>query len=144
MKVSPKAMLRPVAFQVMSWGFDILALFIIFASLGYAVGLDKVIITNTLVVSLQTQGVALDDCQIVSSPVYMVLGISPFLAITTSLLAGFASFWFKVTVSFLAFQRTIFAKRIPILTSTGPTMAIETYIEEQKPALLTPNRHLPT
>jgi glycosyltransferase 2 family protein len=130
MKVSPKAMVRPVTFQVLSWTFDVLTLFIIFASLGYVVGLDKVIITNTLVVSLQTQGLALIGlAQVVSSSVYVVLGISPFIAIASSLLAGFASFWFKVAVSFFAFQRTVFAKKLPIPIPSCPAIATEKLAE---------------
>jgi uncharacterized protein (TIRG00374 family) len=130
MKVNPKAMVRPVAFQVLSWMFDVLTLFVIFASLGYVVGLDKVVITNTLVVSLQTQGLTLVGlAQMVSSSVYVVLGISPLLAIASSLLAGFASFWFKVAVSFYAFQHTVFAKKIHILMPTAPVLAAENFAD---------------
>jgi uncharacterized protein (TIRG00374 family) len=126
MKVNPKAMVRPVTFQVLSWTFDVMTLFIIFASLGYIVGLDKVVITNTLVVGLQTQGLALIGlAQMVSSSVYVVLGISPFIAVASSLLAGFASFWFKVAVSFFAFQRTVFAKKLPLPIPTCPAIAAE-------------------
>ncbi len=134
-KSSPRSLGRPVLYQVASWVCDILALFAIFASLGYIVGPDKVIITNTLVVGLQTQGVALAGfAQMVSSTVYTVLGITPIVAIASSLLAGFASFWFKMGVSFLAFQHTVFAHKIPVLGSTT-TIAAESGISEEAPAL---------
>ncbi|MFB3888193.1 MAG: flippase-like domain-containing protein [Candidatus Bathyarchaeia archaeon] len=135
-KSSSKSLLRPVLFQVLAWVFDILTLFAIFTSLGYMVGLDKLVITNTLVVGLQTQGMALVGfAQIVSSTVYTVLGISPILAMASSLLAGFASFWFKAGVSFFAFQRTVFAHRGSVLTPTAVGVAGEGLMEAEMPNL---------
>jgi uncharacterized protein (TIRG00374 family) len=135
-KTSPKSLVRPMMFQVMSWVLDIMALFAIFASLGYLVGVDKLVITSTLVIGLQTQGVALAGfAQMVSSTVYTILGISPILAIASSLLAGFASFWFKVAVSFFVFQRTVFARRVPILSPAGAGVVEGNSTEEEMPLL---------
>ena len=140
MKVKPKAMLRPVSFQVLSWVFDIMTLFIVFVSLGYAVGLDKVVITNTLVVGLQTQGIALFGlAQMVSSTIYIVLGISPLLAIASSLMAGIASFWFKLSVSFVAFQRTVFNRKIPVLIPTTAIVVAENTGEPEMPPIVRTN-----
>ena len=58
-KTNPKSFLRPALFQTAAWVFDILTLFIIFVSLGYIIGPDKVIITNSIVIQLQSQGIAL-------------------------------------------------------------------------------------
>ena len=131
MKTCPRKLARPMIFQVCSWLCDTMALFAIFASLGYIVGPDKVVITNTLVVGIQTQGVALAGfAQMVSSTVYTVLGISPILAITSSLLAGISSFWFKMAVSYFAFHRTVFARRIPSLAPTGNGFVAENCVNE--------------
>jgi uncharacterized protein (TIRG00374 family) len=117
---NPKSIIQPMAFQTIAWGFDIVALFMIFVSLGYFVGSDKVIITNSIVTNIQTQGFALAGfAQLISSNVYTVLGILPQIAIASSLLAGFASFWFKTIISFFAFQRTVLSPRLPIITSAN-------------------------
>ncbi|MFB3890011.1 MAG: lysylphosphatidylglycerol synthase transmembrane domain-containing protein [Candidatus Bathyarchaeia archaeon] len=122
MRTNPKNLLRPAFFQTLSCVFDVLALFMVFAALGYIVSPDKVVITNTIVVGLQTQGVALFGlAQWVSSSIYTVLGITPLLAAASSLLAGVASFWFKMGVSFVAFQRTMLPLRRSVFSVTHGT-----------------------
>ncbi len=115
-KTNPKSMAKPIFYQTMTWIFDVLALFTVFVALGSVVGLDKVIITNTVVGNLQSQGVALAGVsQIVSSELYTGLGIATGFAIASSLLAGFASFWFKLVISFVYFQVTVFERCIPFI-----------------------------
>jgi hypothetical protein len=98
----------------LSWSFDILALFLIFASIGYVVPADKVIITNSISANLQTQGSALVGfAQVVSSNIYTILGISPILSAASTVLVGFASFWFKLVISFFAFQSVVFSRCVP-------------------------------
>ena len=114
LKTNPKALFQPVAFQTIAWSFDLLALFLIFVSIGYVVPADKIIITNVISVNLQTQGIALAGfAQVVSSSVYTILGISPLLSAASTVLAGFASFWFKVIIAFLAFQFIVFSRCVP-------------------------------
>jgi uncharacterized protein (TIRG00374 family) len=113
-KKNPKSMVKPVVFQTLTWVFDLLTLFFVFAALNTIIGVDKIIITNTIVNNIQGQGVALAGfSQIVSSTLYTVLGIAPFLAIASSLLAGFASFWFRLVISFGFFQITVFERCVP-------------------------------
>jgi uncharacterized protein (TIRG00374 family) len=112
----PKSMVKPIIYQVFTWIFDVLTLFVVFIAIGSYVGIDKVIITNTVVSNIQGQGVALAGfSQIVSSELYKVLGITGALAFASSLLAGFASFWFRLVVSFAYFQVTVFERCVPIL-----------------------------
>ena len=114
LKANPKTLFRAAFFQLIAWSFDILALFLIFVSIGYVVPADKVIITNIISVNLQTQGVALAGfAQVVSSSVYTILGISPILSAASTVLAGFASFWFKVVIAFFAFQFVVFSRCVP-------------------------------
>ena len=116
MKTNPKSMIEPILLQILAWAFDIMSLFIVFAALGSLVTPDKIIIANTIVVNLQSQGVALAGfAQIVSSTVYTVLGIAPIIAIASSLLSGFAVFWFKILVAFFAFQATVLDQCVPFL-----------------------------
>jgi uncharacterized protein (TIRG00374 family) len=104
-KKKPKSMIKPMIFQTMAWVCSIIALYLVFVSLGTIIGLDKIIITNTIVSTISNQGVALTGfSQIISSGLYHVLGINFSLAQASSLLAGFASFWFVFVLSFVFFE----------------------------------------
>jgi uncharacterized protein (TIRG00374 family) len=114
LKANPKSLFQAGFFQTIAWSFDIAALFLIFASIGYIVPADKIIITNAISVNLQTQGIALTGfAQIVSSSVYTILGISRTLSAASTVLAGFASFWFKFIIAFFAFQFVVFSRCVP-------------------------------
>jgi uncharacterized protein (TIRG00374 family) len=114
-KKNPKAVVKPMTYQTLAWVFEILALYFVFVAIGSAIGIDKVVITNTIVSNVQGQGVILAGLsQAVSSQLYSVLGITAGIAVTSSLLAGFASFWFKLVVSFGFFQVTVFERCVPI------------------------------
>ncbi len=105
MKNHPRAMVKPIIFQTITWLFEIIALYVVFVALGSMVAVDKVVITNTVVDTIRGQGVALAGfSQIVSSQLYQVLGINISLAQASSLLAGFANFWFRLVISFVFFQ----------------------------------------
>jgi uncharacterized protein (TIRG00374 family) len=113
-RTKPRSIVKPLVFELVAWVFEMLGLVLIFVSLGRFIGLDKILITNTIVNSIQSQGVALAGfAQVVSSTVYTILGISAVLSIASSLLAGFASFWFKTIISFFAFQCTVLSHCIP-------------------------------
>ncbi len=111
MKNHPHRMIMPVVCQTLTWIFELLAFFIVFIAIASPVSFDNVIITNTIVSNVQGQGVALAGVsQIISSQIYTVLGIIPAVAIASSLLSGFVSFWFKLILSFGFFQAIVFEK----------------------------------
>jgi uncharacterized protein (TIRG00374 family) len=115
-KKNPKAVVKPITYQTLAWVFQILALYFVFVAIGDTIGIDKVVITNTIVSNVQGQGVILAGLsQAVSSQLYSVLGIIDRVAVASSLLAGFASFWFKLVVSFGFFQVTVFERCVPII-----------------------------
>jgi uncharacterized protein (TIRG00374 family) len=104
-KKKPKSMIKPMFHQTMAWVCSIAALYLVFIALGSVAGLDKVVITNTIVSTISNQGIALSGfSQIISSGLYQVLGINISLAQASSLLAGFAGFWFVFVTSFVFFQ----------------------------------------
>ena len=104
-KKKPKSMIKPMIFQTITWVCSIAALYLVFLSLGTIIGVDKIIITSTIVSTISNQGIALSGfSQIISSGLYNVLGINFSLAQASSLLAGFASFWFVLVISFVFFQ----------------------------------------
>jgi len=103
-KRKPKSMIQPMTFQTMAWVCNIVALYLVSVSLGTIIGLDKVIITNTIV-NVSHQGVALVGfTQIISSSLYQILGINISMAQASSLLASFAGFWFRFIIAFIFFQ----------------------------------------
>jgi uncharacterized protein (TIRG00374 family) len=113
-KTNPKALLPPVILQTLTWVFDILTRLLIFMAIGYAISPDKIIITSTIVISIQTQGIAFTGfAQVASSAIYSVLGIPALISVTSSLLAGFATFWFKTAVAFVPFEVIVFARCVP-------------------------------
>jgi uncharacterized protein (TIRG00374 family) len=115
-KKNPRAVVRPLFFQTLSWFFEVLSLFMVFVALGTVIGFDKVVITNSIIANVQGQGVALAGfSQIVSGGLYEALGIAAGIAIASSLLAGFSGFWFKLLLSFGFFQVAVFDRCIPIL-----------------------------
>jgi len=115
-KRNPKGMVKPIVSQTFAWVFEVLGFFLVFLAIGSFIGIDKVVITNTIVSNVQGQGVALAGIsQIVSSELYTVLGISVGVAVASSLLAGFASFWFKLVLSFGFFQVAVFERCVPFL-----------------------------
>ncbi len=104
-KKKPKSMIKPIIFQTMAWICSIVALYFVFISLGTFIVFDKIIITNTIVNTISNQGIALSGfSQIVSSGLYQVLGINISMAQASSLLWGFASFWFVFVLSFIFFE----------------------------------------
>jgi uncharacterized protein (TIRG00374 family) len=114
LNANPRTLFQTIFFQATAWGFEIGALFLVFASIGYPIPADKVIITNTLSVNLQAQGIALAGfAQLVSSNVYTILGIAPLYSVASTVLAGFASFWFKLVIAFFAFQFVVFSRCVP-------------------------------
>jgi uncharacterized protein (TIRG00374 family) len=123
LKTNPKKMFQPMIFQVVSWMFGILALFLIFASIGYIISPDKIIITNSITANIQTQGFALAGfLPIISSLLYRMLGTASLVSVTSSLLASFPTFWFKVIISFAVFQSIVFDRTIPFLKPKPESM----------------------
>ena len=114
LKANPKSLFQTLSYHAIAWSFEIIALFLIFASINYPVPADKIIITNTLAVNLQTQGIALVGfAQLVASNVYTILGIPGSYSVASTVLAGFASFWFKVIIAFFTFQIVVFSRCLP-------------------------------
>jgi uncharacterized protein (TIRG00374 family) len=104
-KKKPKSMIKPMIYQTMAWVCRFVALFVVFVALGAIIGLDKIIITNTIVSTISNQGVALAGfSQIISGTLFGILGINLDMANAATLLAGFAGFWFIFVLSFIFFE----------------------------------------
>ncbi len=117
MKARPKALILPTLFLVLAWICDTIAVLLVFASVQLPViPADKVIITNTIVGNLQSQGFAFAGfAGIVSTAVYAVLGISQTLSTASTLLGGVAAFWFKISIAFFVFECAVLDRCLPCI-----------------------------
>jgi uncharacterized protein (TIRG00374 family) len=115
-KSNPRGMIKPIIYQSVGWVFEVLSFFFVFVAIGSLIGIDKVVITNSIVTNINGQGVILAGIgQIVASELYTVLGITSGVAVASSLLSGFSSFWFKLVLSFGFFQVAVFERCVPFL-----------------------------
>jgi uncharacterized protein (TIRG00374 family) len=102
-----KALVRPIAFSLVSWAFDVSVIFVVFASLRYPIPIDKVLIVYALTGSLQAIGVSLVGfTEIVVSSSYAILGLPIAVSTSATLLTRIVTLWFKLVVSYVAFQWT--------------------------------------
>jgi uncharacterized protein (TIRG00374 family) len=102
---NPKALVQPVAFSLLSWALDISITFLAFASLGYPVAVDKVLIVYALTGSLQAMGASfLGFTEIIVSGSYAILGIPAAISVSATLLIRVVTLWFKLVVSYFVFQ----------------------------------------
>jgi uncharacterized protein (TIRG00374 family) len=126
---NPRMLIVPSILLSLGGILTVLSAFLVFVSIGRVISADKVIITNSVVMSLQANGMLLSSvAQVVSSNVYSALGISSLVSVSSSLLAGFASFWFKTATSFCLFQGLILTKRLEF-SSPPLNSKEETYFE---------------
>jgi uncharacterized protein (TIRG00374 family) len=100
-----RELVRPVAFCFINWGFDLGVVFLVFASLGYPIPVDKVLIVYALTGTLQSIGVSVVGfTEVIMSTAYNVLSIPAALSLAVTLLTRFITLWFKLIVSYVAFQ----------------------------------------
>jgi uncharacterized membrane protein YbhN (UPF0104 family) len=89
----------------LSWGFDVSVIFLTFMSLRYSLPVDQVLIVYALTGSLQAVGVSfVGVTEIIMSSSYTVLGIPPAFSVSATLLTRVITLWFKLVVSYFAFQ----------------------------------------
>jgi uncharacterized protein (TIRG00374 family) len=105
LSANPRALVRPISFSLLAWGFDISISFLTFASLGYPVSADKVLIVYALTGSLQSFGVSfLGFTEIIVSGSYAILGLPAAISVSATLLTRVVTLWFKLVVSYFVFQ----------------------------------------
>ncbi len=107
LKTKPRSLVLPAIFAVLSWAFDIGVMFLAFTALGYPVPVDKVLIVYTITGVLQAVGIgffAIND--VIMTLTLQALTIAPELAISVTLLTRGVTLWFRLIVSYGAFQWT--------------------------------------
>lgn len=107
---NPRMFFKPAILSLFAWGFEVITLLFVFASLGQLVPPDKVIIVRSIAGNVEAQGYAFAGyAQIVTSALYINLGLNPALSLSVALLGGAVVFWLKTGISYAAFHCTIFA-----------------------------------
>ncbi len=100
-----KALLKPILLYVLSITFDISVVFLVFASLGYAVPVDKVLIVYALTGTLTSIGVSFVGLtEIITSTAYQVLSIPLAVSFSVTLLTRIITLWFKLIIGYVTFQ----------------------------------------
>ncbi len=105
MKANRKALVKPIIYSVTSFILEISVTFITFVALGYPVPVDKVLVVFTLTGTLQTVGFAFFGFpELIMTVSYTALGIPVALGVSVTLLTRVVSLWFRLVVSYAAFQ----------------------------------------
>ena len=106
----PRMFFKPMILSFFAWGFEVITLLLVFASLGQIVPPDKVLIVRSIAGNLEAQGYAFAGyAQIITTALYTALGIDIALSASVALLGGLVVFWLKTGVSYAAFHCTVFA-----------------------------------
>lgn len=106
-----RALVKPLIMYVLAWFCEITALTLVFNSVGYRIAVDKVMIVYSIGGALESQTAAFAGfSQIITSTLYIILGIAPSTSVAATLLIGFSGFWFKLSLSYIFFTRTVFKK----------------------------------
>ncbi|HVP40413.1 MAG TPA: lysylphosphatidylglycerol synthase transmembrane domain-containing protein [Candidatus Krumholzibacteriaceae bacterium] len=101
----PKALIKPVLLSILSWTFDVSAVFLVFISIGYSVTPDKVLIVYALTGGLQAMGISfIGVTEVITSTLYTILSIPLAVSLTATLLSRFITFWFRLLIAYGAFQ----------------------------------------
>ncbi len=104
-------LVKPLIMYILAWFCEIIALTLVFNSVGYPIAVDKVMIVYSIGGALESQTAAFAGfSQIVTSTLYIILGIKPSISVAATLLIGFSGFWFKLSLSYVFFSRTVFRK----------------------------------
>jgi len=105
LKANPRGLGLPVVFVVLAWASDIVVFILCFMALGYSMPMFQVLIAYALTAALLVEGVSfLGFNEIIRSSLFIALGIPPVIGVTSILLNRFATFWFRMVVSYGVFH----------------------------------------
>ena len=105
LKAKPRGLLAPVVFVVLAWASDMAVFILCFMALGYSLPAFKILIAYALTATLLLEGVSfLGFNEIIRSSLFIALGIPSGIGVTSILLNRFATFWFRMVVSYGVFH----------------------------------------
>ena len=107
LKNKPRALGLAAVYSILSWFFDISVMFLVFAALGYPIPFDSVLIVYTISGVLQAVGLGIFGVnEIVMISAFRALGLPDGLSVSVTLLSRAITLWFRLIVSYGAFQWT--------------------------------------
>jgi len=110
LKAEKKALAGPVAYYLLSVTLDIAVVFFVFASIGFPIPLDRVLIVYALTGTLGSVGVAFVGLtEIVMTTLYQVLLIPLAVSFSVTLLTRVITLWFKLIVGYVTFHLADFS-----------------------------------
>src|SRR4030066_1490485 len=78
---NPRMLFRPMILSFFAWGFEVITLLFVFASLGQLIPIDKVVIVRSIAGNVEAQGYAFAGyAQIVTTTLYIALGVDTFIS----------------------------------------------------------------
>lgn len=105
LKSNPRGLLSPIVFVILAWASDMAVFILCFMALGYSLPAFQVLIAYALTATLLVEGVSfLGFNEIIRSSFFIALGIPSGIGVTSILLNRFATFWFKMVVSYGVFH----------------------------------------
>jgi uncharacterized protein (TIRG00374 family) len=105
LKANPRALWRPVVFSFLAWASDLAVFIVCFMAVGYSLPADQALIAYALTATLLIEGVSfLGFNEIIRSSLFIALGIPSAISVTSILLNRFATFWFRLIVSYVVFH----------------------------------------
>ena len=100
-----RALLRPLGFYLLSVVFDVSIVFFVFASLGYPIPVDRVLIVYALTGTLASVGVSFVGLtEIIMSTAYQVLMVPLAVSFSVTFLTRVVTLWFKLVIGYVTFQ----------------------------------------
>lgn len=100
-----KALLLPIGFYLVSVAFDVSIVFFVFASLGYPIPVDRILIVYALTGTLASIGVSFVGLtEIIMTTAYQVLSIPLAVSFSVTLLTRIVTLWFKLIAGYVTFQ----------------------------------------
>jgi glycosyltransferase 2 family protein len=110
LKTNPRGLLWPIVFSVLAWFADLVVFILCFMALGYELPAYQALIAYALTATLLVEGVSfLGFNEIIKSSLFIALGIPSAIGVTSILLNRFATFWFRLIVSYGVFHWKILA-----------------------------------
>jgi uncharacterized protein (TIRG00374 family) len=105
LKANPRSLLVPTFFTILAWAADIVVFILCFLALGYSLPAFQALIAYALTATLLVEGVSfLGFNEIIRSSLFIALGIPATIGVTSILLNRFATFWFRMIVSYGVFH----------------------------------------
>ncbi|MBT0159464.1 flippase-like domain-containing protein [Candidatus Bathyarchaeota archaeon A05DMB-2] len=109
---NPRMFFKPMILSFFAWGFEVLMLLFVFASLGLLIPVDKVIIVRSIAGNVEAQGYAfVGYAQIITTQIYAALYVPHAVGLSVALLGGVLIFLLKTGISYTAFHYTVISPR---------------------------------